>query len=199
MKILLYAALLFCRIASLAQSFPQVPLNLGSTFQQVAALYGDPVGFFWRGQFYTTAPETQERVYVVYRHEEERNEYEFRISYAPDISQSNLHPTLRIDAVVMLTDKPVKVREGLLRMPGAYEFCRPECMVRRLVPGQSVLLKRRGDRDFVTPAIQAFMRTPDGLPTPNTMHDLDSFANCFILDTIDFSNLPLTRDAKQKW
>lgn len=172
---------------------------LGSSSDDVAKSYGPALGYFWRGTIYQDYPATDEVVYFVYRQKDAINEYEYRISYYVDNTESNLHPTYRVATITMLTDQPVVIRQMLERLTWAKGFCYGGCDVRRLVPGNSIFLTRRGDKSFTAPTIQAFMNRPDGEPLDRRVHDLDSFATAFILSPYDYSTFPLMLSVKGGW
>lgn len=175
-------------------------ITIGSASEDVSQVYGEPIGYFWHGRRWDIFPITDEQVYVVYRFFDAGKEYELRIAYASDNTQSRLHPTGRIISIMMISDKPISVSEGLTKMPGAPSFCANWCKVDRMIPGLELFITPSGSkRAFFAWTIEAYMNTPDGEAIPNAMRDLDSMATVFVLSIYDYTKLPLTRSVKGEW
>jgi hypothetical protein len=181
---------------------PAQTVVIGATSDDVAKVYGQPVGFLWRGVFYKEAPTitTGEIVFVVYRQKDDLNEYEFRISYTADTVLSRFNPIYRVSTITLITDKPIQIRGMINRLGWAKDFCQPRCKVRRIVPGVELLLiPDKHLTDWQAWTLQIYYADQQGQPMSNAMSDLDGEANVFQLSRYDYTTFPLTRSVKNGW
>lgn len=87
----------------------QSALRVGMTRQEVASKYGAPLKYFDSGtQLYLkySPPIVEGNLFEVHSRQVAGKKFELKIHYKDDLSQSRLHPTRRLDWLIVEFDRP---------------------------------------------------------------------------------------------
>lgn len=128
--IVFWAASLLLGLQAAAQAQPKV-LGLGTPMEEVIRSFGRPARYRMGSRYYDTAPTiaTGERLFDVYGRRTAENEYEIWIGYEVDASTSRLHPTLRVNQIRFLLDKPRPMKQVMEDLPEVALACLPGCHI----------------------------------------------------------------------
>jgi hypothetical protein len=140
--------------AAWAQAPARKLFELGASQEEVWARFGRPKSFYVPRLGHNIPPSEYANaisfwgiVHDVYTFRTDRSEYEVRVGYMPDSSESKLHPKLRVSRVEFIADKPAPADTILNDLAEARSLCEAGC---------SMLAKISG----YAPFIMAFPLTP---------------------------------------
>ena len=110
----------------------QVALRIDMSKQKVVSKIGAPSKYFDSGtQLYLTHPPIVAvgNFFEVYSRRLAGSNFELKLRYRDDLSHSRLHPTRRIDWVIVEFDRPQTLRRVLRTCPELVYLCRQGCTI----------------------------------------------------------------------
>lgn len=113
--------------------YGQSALRIGMSKQEVLSKLGPPLKYFDSGtQLYLKHPPlvSDGNVFEIYSRRLFGSSFELKVHYADDLSQSRLHPTRRLDWLVVEFDRPQPLRQVLRTCPEIVALCRQGCTLR---------------------------------------------------------------------
>ena len=113
--------------------YGQSALRIGMSKQEVVSRLGPPLKYFDSGtQLYLKHPPivAQGNVFEIYSRRLSGSSFELRIHYRDDLSQSRLHPTQRLDWLVVEFDRPQPLKQVLRTCPEIVTLCHQGCALR---------------------------------------------------------------------
>jgi len=113
--------------------YSQSALRIGMSKQEVMSRLGPPLKYFDSGtQLYLKHPPivAEGNVFEIYSRRLAGSSFELKVHYSDDLSKSRLHPTRRLDWLVVEFDRPQPLRQVLRTCPEIVMLCRQGCTLR---------------------------------------------------------------------
>jgi hypothetical protein len=159
---------------ALAQSSDRKLFELGASQEEVWARFGKPKSFYVPRLGHNIPPSEYPNaisfwgiVHDVYTFRTDRSEYEVRVGYMPDSSESKLHPKLRVSRVEFIADKPAPADTILNDLAEARALCQGGCSMLAKISGYAPFIMAfpsiPSDQQLVAASVAAGARqTPVG-------------------------------------